>query len=217
MNHMQCVQLCHTLAVRSALKLSFCTVGQTQSWIRHDHFCPIRPTLGNDLWHLCFASIVQLECSHVSVFPVLLTPQPHQLPQVLWDEMISPFLPLPWNPSQICCVKLKHIHNFRLNLTNLEFVYLQLVVPVANPPFCWLFPHVLEKLQHHEISVSKNKSNSCCFEDKWKPLQTRESSCSSMSPGEMSHTCSLHLEYEATNRSLKGVFKSPTTKQWNFH
>lgn len=101
MNHMQCVQLCHTLAVRSALKLSFCTVGQTQSWIRHDHFCPIRPTLGNDLWHLCFASIVQLECSHVSVFPVLLTPQPHQLPQVLWDEMISPFLPLPWNPSRI--------------------------------------------------------------------------------------------------------------------
>lgn len=134
---------------------------------------------------------------------------------VRWNDL--PFPASALESLSDCCVKLKHIHNFRLNLTNLEFVYLQLVVPVANPPFCWLFPHVLEKLQHHEISVSKNKSNSCCFEDKWKPLQTRESSRSSMSPGEMSHTCSLHLEYEATNRSLKGVFKSPTTKQWNFH
>lgn len=62
----------------------------------------------------------------------------------------------------------------------------------------------------------KNKSNSCCFEYMWKPLQTRESFCPSLSPGEMLHTCSLSGN-AANNRSLKDVLKNPTTKQWHFH
>lgn len=50
----------------------------------------------------------------------------------------------------------------------------------------------------------------------WKPLQTRESFCPSLSPGEMLHTCSLSGN-AANNRSLKDVLKKPTTKQWHFH
>lgn len=101
-------------------------------WARHVAglgmvMSPTRPTLGNHLQHLCFASIVQFECYCVLGFFLLLTipttmpaaPSPVRLNDLLFT--------CPEIHLGFCHVKLKDTHYFKLISANLGFVYLHLV------------------------------------------------------------------------------------------
>lgn len=87
-----CVQLHHILSF--AAQLLQCSHGPTS---------PARPVLENHLWHLCFATIVQVECLHVLFCLVLLT-LPRMVP-VAQSPVRSNYLPF-------VCPRFCHVNLF---------------------------------------------------------------------------------------------------------
>ena len=115
-----CVHLHHTLKFHSSAFAIWARYGAGLGMVTS----PTRPTLGNHLWHLCFANIVQFECFHVFLFLVLLalpTTMPVAPSPVRSNDL---FFACPEIHLGFCHVKLKVMHYFKLISANRGFVYL---------------------------------------------------------------------------------------------